>query len=224
MIRDICPGIRRDAAVAHGPRFDIHRVMDAGFAVFRAFAAAMPELGAELMVRRDGETRWKPFSEEEILLLKMDLLVEACRYDVSETNYRLRVGGLDISFEPFGGAALVRRGGEWLTADREPAERFDHAPKMTVASALRADDLSEDDFDVFVGRALGRPSPRDDGRPVGTILLDEASLRIVRTVLEPFVRKEGLAVDLGPLAHIRFPHERFGDGEGTLRIEAYEEA
>lgn len=180
-----------DTATAFGQRFDVPRVLEAGIAFIKAFAAEVAPAADEppsLRFKGDGDRR-QPLDEDAFARLRRETLRIAKAWDVTTECARADIGPFALRFYPLGREDLQRFG-----ADGTP---------MLVA------ETSWDDLD---------PTPMIDFTPIkGMPLFGRKGLALLKELV-PRHAPPGTRFDCGTVPCLRFPHHAFDAGYGTLRI------
>lgn len=201
MIRDIRTTADPEVVVAHGPLYDLEKVLDAAADLLADFSVAMRHVYPETVpeARLWGE-EWGPFDGSTLLRMRTAFtLLKSSKdgYDAGSMEFCLRIRPFRIQAGLLGRHGIYRRpGGAYETIDGLPAEEYDPAPEIVVASmSHRAGFLSAYEASVALialephfRKGIGRAGPIHDGTDTTHLFL-------------------------------RFSHEAFGAGEGEMRID-----
>ncbi len=189
----------RDATtvLASGPKFDLGKLLTATEGFIRAFVAevtaAETAVGATLVFDHDAR-RGFPLDKDAYRRVRRFCEAAANVHDVNTCCLAFACGPFRLCFYPFGGNALMQPTVAWRTIFDAPGAQLDPTPYLHVIPSGSQDLFFQEAEARVLAGLLARHAPS------GTEFL-------------------GIHVDAGDaLPGLRFPHEAFGNGFGTLRI------
>ena len=188
------------AVEAFGPRFDLPKVLTTAIGILRTL------MNRSEMRFPDSDPPTYAFSDEEPLpfddesLGRIAGVFEECkrvRYDVTLYSCEVQFGPFMADLYPLGFDCLHGPVGNCLTDYDLDGSQLDPTPVMLVMMRMGM-------IDAIVG------TPR------------EFLVKTLETYMKAGVTLDGYDIDGDDVAFMeRFPHETFGDGDGTLRICRY---
>lgn len=204
MIRNIRDTEHSEVVVAYGPRFDLDKVMDHGFAVLQVFLSHVklgyPEAKPVIRCMNDGR-RWEPLVPEEYFRMRAGFVsLQSCSekgFDSGEFGYLIRVGPYRIVVGFLGRHGLYRYPEHQMrTIDGLSGEGYDPTPEICISNSRSSMPLlnapeaeyAHAALSSYIGKTLELGGPQPQGDQVPAMLL------------------------------LRFPHAQFGNGEGEIRI------
>lgn len=205
MIRDI-RWLGGGVCQAVGPAFDLDQVLEVMISMGRVFVNRYRMTDSEAVpsifwYRDDGRIvgdAW--LGEKSLAWIGSSFRAMAAKfYNVCDFTFIIRVGPLAAALRPLGVESLVKTPYGFRTDQRRAAENIELTPTIVF----------------FNHEARGR-------------LMSEKERRLVTNIVAPFA---GQGVDfkvdpadglVPPTCLARFPHARFGAGEGPLRIRCLE--
>lgn len=180
-----------ETVTAFGQKFDVPRVLEAGIAFIKAFAAEVVPAVEErptMRFRGDGGRR-QPLDENAFARLRRETLHIAKTWDVTTECARADIGPFALRFYPLGRDDLQRFGAE--------------------GTPMLVGETSREDLD---------PTPAIDFMPTkGLPIFGRKDIAMLKELI-PRHAPTGTRFDLETVPCLRFPHRAFDAGYGRLRI------